>query len=68
MADATVAGAAFQGDMLHAFRKIQHLLVGWAGLGVAALADVRVHMVWAKFFVTFRKFDNSSRADGARAS
>lgn len=37
------------------------LFVGWSGLGLAVLAGVRVHMVWAKFFVSFRDFDNRGR-------
>lgn len=41
------------------------LFVGWAGLGLAVLAGVRVHMVWAKFFVSFRDYDNKGwRAQG----
>lgn len=41
--------------------------IGWGGLGVAVLAGVRVHMVWAKFFVTFRKYDNRGhREKGVR--
>lgn len=46
-----------------------HLLfVGWAGLGVAVLAGVRVHMVWANFFVTFRKFDNRGQRPAGLAA
>lgn len=46
-----------------------HLLfVGWAALGVAVLAGVRVHMVWAKFFVTFRKFDNRGQRQAGLAA
>src|SRR6185312_13504540 len=32
--------------------------IGWAGLGVAVAAGVRVHMVWAKFYASFQKYDN----------
>lgn len=42
------------------------LFLGWAGLGVAVLSGVRVHMVWAKFFVSFRDYDNRGNRDGGR--
>jgi hypothetical protein len=37
------------------------LFMGWGGLGVAVLAGVRVHMTWAKFFVSFRDYDNKEQ-------
>jgi hypothetical protein len=43
------------------------LFLGWAGLGVAVLSGVRVHMVWAEFFVSFRDYDNrGDREDGRK--
>lgn len=39
------------------------LFLGWLGLGLAILSGVRVHMVWAKFFVSFRDYDNKNRRE-----
>lgn len=39
------------------------LFMGWFGLGLAVLAGVRVHMTWAKFFVSFRDYDNRGERD-----
>jgi hypothetical protein len=32
--------------------------VGWAGLGVAVLAGVRLHHVWSRFYISYRNHDN----------
>lgn len=42
------------------------ILAAWAFLGLAVLAGVRVHMTWAKFFISFRDFDNKGKKDEGR--
>ena len=42
------------------------VFVGWGGLGSAVLAGVRTHMLWAKFFISWRDYDNHGRADHGR--
>ena len=40
------------------------MMVGWLALGFAIVAGVRAHMVWAKFFITFRNHDNRGDREG----
>jgi hypothetical protein len=40
--------------------------VGWAGLGAAILAGVRLHYVWSRFFISFRDYDNRGHKDEGR--
>lgn len=44
------------------------VFLGWAGLGIAVASGLRVHMVWAKFFASFQKYDNKRRRDLGEAA
>jgi hypothetical protein len=39
------------------------MFVAWVGLGAAILAGVRTHYLWAKFFISWRDFDNKDRVE-----
>ncbi|MBP2461173.1 MULTISPECIES: hypothetical protein [unclassified Rhizobium] len=38
-------------------------MIGWAGLGVAVAAGVRVHMVWSKFYAVTQKYLNKGKKE-----
>jgi hypothetical protein len=58
----------FQPTLKTAPENVWMEFIGWVGLGVAAAAGVRLHLVWARFFITFRDFDNKGdRAGGETA-
>lgn len=49
---------SFQPQLSRSPELVGFMYLGWLGLGVTVLAGVWVHMLWSKFFVSFRDFDN----------
>ena len=43
------------------------IVLAWIGLGLAIVAGVLAHLLWAKFFATWRDFDNRGKRDMGRA-
>ncbi len=52
---------SFQPQLRRAPEQLWLLIPGWGGLGLAVILGVRVHMVWAKFFITWRDWDHKKR-------
>jgi multisubunit Na+/H+ antiporter MnhB subunit len=58
---------SFQPQLSQSPELVGFMYLGWLGLGVTVLAGVWVHMLWSKFFVSFRDFDNRGKRDQGKS-
>jgi hypothetical protein len=58
---------SFQPQLSRNPELVVFMYLGWLGLGVTVLAGVWVHMLWSKFFVSFRDFDNQGNRDQGKS-
>lgn len=58
---------SFQPQLSRSPELVAFMYLGWLGLGVTVLAGVWVHMLWSKFFVSFRDFDNRGKRDQGKS-